>query len=127
MTSFEKLTQDYRRICTAETDALNARAMQVASEAMHLREDLLRTHVCPALNSGDNTLPSELKRDAIAQMSVKDFARLLAPLRLLSTTFSDVPLEGLHKVQVPFYDLDSGASASWVMQPAMRLGTQQPA
>ena len=57
-----------------------------------------------------NTIDSTLKRDVILQAIIVDFARRTLPLNLFSTVFSNVPLEGTNKVQVPFYDLDSSAS-----------------
>ena len=60
-----------------------------------------------------NTIDTALKRDVILQVVIKDFARRTMPLRLFSTVFENVPLEGTNKVQVPFYDLDTTASRSW--------------
>lgn len=60
-----------------------------------------------------NTVDTALKRDVILQVAIKDFARRTMPLRLFSTVFENVPLEGTNKVQVPFYDLDSTASRSF--------------
>lgn len=60
-----------------------------------------------------NTIPAELKRQAILQDVIEDFARILLPLRAFSTVFSNVPLQGTSKVNVPFYDLDATASNSW--------------
>lgn len=58
-----------------------------------------------------NTIDSTLKRDVILQnFVIVDFARRTLPLNLFSTVFSNVPLEGTNKVQVPFYDLDTSAS-----------------
>lgn len=60
-----------------------------------------------------NTVDTALKRDVILQVVIKDFARRTMPLRLFSTVFENVPLEGTNKVQVPFYDLDTTASRSF--------------
>ncbi len=60
-----------------------------------------------------NTIDTALKRDVILQAVIKDFARKLLPLSAFSTVFSNVPLEGTNKVQVPFYDLDTTASRSF--------------
>lgn len=60
-----------------------------------------------------NTVPTGLKRNVILQTVIVDFARRTMPLRLFSTVFSNVPLEGTNKVEVPFYDLDSSATRSW--------------
>ncbi len=61
-----------------------------------------------------NTIPAELKRQVILQEVIIDFARRLAPFSMFSTVFGNVPLEGTNKVEVPFYDLDSSASTSFV-------------
>jgi len=60
-----------------------------------------------------NAMPASLQRHAVLQEVVTDFARRLLPLNAFSTVFQNVPLEGTNKVQVPFYDLDSGASTSF--------------
>jgi len=62
-----------------------------------------------------NTVDSALKRDTILQISIRDFVRRLLALRVFSTVFENVPLEGTNKVQVPFYDLDTSSSTSFVL------------
>jgi len=61
-----------------------------------------------------NTIPAGLKRQVILQDIIRDFVRRLAPLSMFSTVFQNVPLQGLNTVEVPFYDLDTGASTSFV-------------
>lgn len=72
-----------------------------------------QSRLMPILNT--NTVATELKRSAILQISIRDFVRRLLPLRAFSTVFANVPLEGTNKVEVPFYDLDSSASTSFVL------------
>ena len=61
-----------------------------------------------------NTIDTGLKRAAILQSLVADFARRLLPLQAFATVFRDVPLEGTNKVNVPYYDLDAGGSTSFL-------------
>lgn len=67
--------------------------------------------IMPVMNT--NTVDTTLKRDVILGIIIRDFVRRLAPLNAFSTVFSNVPLEGTNKVQVPFYDLDASASTSF--------------
>lgn len=60
-----------------------------------------------------NTVPTGLKRQVILQEVIVDFARRLLPLRAFSTVFSNIPLQGTNKVNVPFFDLDATASTAW--------------
>jgi ATP-dependent protease ClpP protease subunit len=68
--------------------------------------------ILPMMNT--NTIATELKRSVILGVSIRDFVRKLLMLNQFSTVFSNVPLEGTDKVEVPFYDLDSSASTSFV-------------
>jgi len=61
-----------------------------------------------------NTIPAGLQRNVIAQESIRDFARRLLMLSAFSTVYSNVPLEGTNKLEVPYYDLDSSAAVSFV-------------
>src|SRR4051812_39404869 len=61
-----------------------------------------------------NTVAAALKRQVILQNIIVDFTRRLLPLNMFSTVFQNVPLQGLNTVEVPFYDLDSSASTSFV-------------
>lgn len=71
-----------------------------------------RNRLLPVMNT--NTVPTGLKRQVILQEVIRDFARRTMPLRLFSTVFENVPLLGTDKVNVPFYDLDAGASTAFV-------------
>jgi len=69
---------------------------------------------CRDLVMNSNTVPTGLKRSAILQEVVRDFARRIVPVTAgFSTVFQSVPLEGDNKVQVPYYDLDASASTSF--------------
>lgn len=62
-----------------------------------------------------NTISTELKRQVILQdVVIRDFARRVLGLNLFSTVFRDIPLQGLNTVEVPYYDLDTSASTSFV-------------
>jgi hypothetical protein len=60
--------------------------------------------------AGDNTLAAGLKRDVIMQELVRAFALRVLNLNAFSTVFSNVPLEGANKVQVPYCGLDENES-----------------
>jgi len=62
-----------------------------------------------------NTIATELKRQVILQdVVIRDFVRRVLSLNMFSTVFQNVPLQGLNTVEVPYYDLDSSASTSFV-------------
>jgi hypothetical protein len=60
-----------------------------------------------------NTLPAQLKRQAILQESVRAFAKRLAPLTKFSTVFRNVQLQGTGKVEVPYYALSNNSATAW--------------
>ena len=61
-----------------------------------------------------NTIATQVQRQYImAGMVLTDFVRILTDLSLFSTVFRDVPLEGTHKMDIPFFDLDATASRSF--------------
>ena len=65
-------------------------------------------------NSGaTNSIDAALKRVLILQETVRDFAIRVLPLRLFSTVFSAVPLEGAATVEVPYYPLQAAASSDF--------------
>lgn len=61
-----------------------------------------------------NTVSADLKRVFILQEVVRDFATRVLPLRLFSTVYSDVPLQGTDEVVVPYYPLQTAASSDMV-------------
>ena len=72
-----------------------------------------RSKVERVFNSTTNTIDSPLKRVAIMQESIRDFATVLFPLRSLATVFSNVPLQGTDEIVVPYYPLQTAASVDW--------------
>ena len=60
-----------------------------------------------------NTIATGLKRTVILQDVVRDFATRVLPLRLLSTVFSNIPLLGTDKIDVPYYPLETTASSDF--------------
>lgn len=60
-----------------------------------------------------NTLPAQLQRQVILQEVIREFALRLAPFGAFASKFENVPLQGLHTVEVPYYPLDSVASTSF--------------
>ncbi len=61
-----------------------------------------------------NTIPAGLQRNVIMQERIRDFARRLIMLSAVSTVYSNVPLEGTDKMEIPYYDLDSQPASSFV-------------
>src|ERR1035437_2962025 len=57
-----------------------------------------------------NTIDPSLKRVAILQEPIRAFATRVSPLRLFSTIYSNVPLQGTDEVVVPYYALQTAAS-----------------
>jgi ATP-dependent protease ClpP protease subunit len=61
-----------------------------------------------------NTMPAQLQRQVILQdVVIRDFARRVIALSMFGTVFRDIPLQGLHTLEVPYYDLDTSASQSF--------------
>ena len=61
-----------------------------------------------------NTIDAALQRQVILQdIVIRDFKRRVLTCDMFSTVFRNVPLEGTHKVEVPYFDLDSSASQVW--------------
>src|SRR5579862_8903379 len=85
------------------------RALQVANMYASNPEGIREV-----LNSGAvNTVDTALKRTVILQQAVRDFATRVLPLRLLSTVYSDVPLQGTDTITVPYYPLQTAASSNF--------------
>jgi hypothetical protein len=58
-----------------------------------------------------NTIDPGLKRVAVLQETIRDFATIVLPLRLLATRYENVPLQGTDEVVVPYYPLQTAASS----------------
>lgn len=61
-----------------------------------------------------NSVDTALKRQVILQDRISDFARRLLVASACASVYSDVPLEGTNKVEVPFYPLATEASVAFV-------------
>jgi len=73
-----------------------------------------REAVLPVLNSAAvNTIDASLKRVAVLNETIRDFATRLLPLRLFSSVFSNVPLQGTDTIVVPYYPLQAAASSNF--------------
>ena len=71
-----------------------------------------RLAVLPVMNAAaTNTIDASLKRVAILSETVRAFAIRLLPLRMFSSVFSNVPLQGTDEVAVPYYPLQTVASS----------------
>ncbi len=75
---------------------------------------LNRDNVVGVLNAGTNTISADLKRAVILQETVRAFSTRLLPLRLFSTVFGNVPLQGTDEVVVPYFPLQTAASTDFV-------------
>lgn len=74
-----------------------------------------RDRILPVLNAAAaNTIDAGLKRVLILNETVRDFATRVLPLRLFSTVFENVPLQGTDQVVVPYYPLQAAASQDFV-------------
>ena len=74
-----------------------------------------RDKIIPVLNAAAvNTIDAGLKRVLILQETVRDFATRVLALRLFSTVFDNVALEGTDTVDVPYYPLQGAASQDFV-------------
>jgi hypothetical protein len=71
-----------------------------------------RDHILPVLNAAaTNTVDAGLKRVAVLQETIRDFAKVVLPLRLLASVFGNVPLQGTDEVVVRYYPLQTAASS----------------
>ena len=86
------------------------RSQRVANVYAEARDKIL-----PVMNAAAaNTIDVGLKRVMIMQETVRDFATRVLPLRLLSTVFNNVPLQGTDSVIIPYYPLQVAASKDFV-------------
>lgn len=96
-------------------DILNdqgARASQKAmARATLIRQNLKR--IGEVWNEGTNTIDSTLQQDVIMDMILRAFRRVLLPVSNFATIFSNVPLRGTAKVQVPYLALDATTPTDW--------------
>lgn len=83
-----------------------------------------KDRIIGAIITNANTIPAGLQRDAIAQITVTEFARRIAPLMAFSTLFRDTPLQGTDKLQIPYVPLISGASTSFVTNTGYVMADQ---
>ena len=59
-----------------------------------------------------NTIDASLKRVAVLQETIRDFATRVLPLRLFATRFENVPLQGTDTIAVPYFPLQTAASSN---------------
>lgn len=60
-----------------------------------------------------NVIPAALKRDVILNNAMREFKRRILPVMAFATTFRNVPLQGTNKILVPYFPLDTSASADF--------------
>jgi hypothetical protein len=64
--------------------------------------------------AANNAIDENLKRVLILNDAVRNFAVRLLPLRLFSTRYENVPLEGTDTVEIVYYPLQTAASQNFV-------------
>ena len=95
--------------CYVSSEIAAARAVAVSNIYTKERERLISVMNAAATN----TVDSALKRTLILQETVRDFATRVLPLRLFSTVFSNVPLQGTDTITVAYYPLQTVASSDF--------------
>ena len=74
-----------------------------------------RDKLVPVLNAAAaNTIDPNLKRVLVMQETVRDFAVRVLPVKLFSTIFDNVALQGTDTVEVPYYPLQTAASSDFI-------------
>jgi hypothetical protein len=63
--------------------------------------------------SATNTIPAALQRDLILDAAMRAFEAGIAPVLAFATRFNDVALEGTDILSVPYYPLETAASADF--------------
>ncbi|HXT10986.1 MAG TPA: hypothetical protein VN873_05430 [Candidatus Angelobacter sp.] len=82
-----------------------------------------RTKLLPVLNAAaNNAVDANLKRVLILNEIVRDFAIKVLPLRLFSTVYQNVPLQGTDTVAVPYYPLQAAASSDFDVVNGYQFG-----
>lgn len=123
----EFISEESKRVC-AELQRLHAKgpnAFENAAErgaaigAIYAEN---RDKVIAVMNAGTNTISADLKRTAVLQETVRAFATRVLPLRLLSTVFGNVPLDGDDTVTVPYFPLRADASTDFVQANGYVMG-----
>jgi ATP-dependent protease ClpP protease subunit len=100
-----------KHVVTGPRAVENATERGAAIGAIYAKE---REKIIQVLNAGTNTISADLKRVAILQETIRAFATRLLPLRLFSTVFGNVPLQGTDEVVVPYFPLQTAASTDFV-------------
>ncbi len=72
-----------------------------------------RERLIPVLNATTITISADLKRVAVLNETVTAFAQRVLALRLFSTSFQSVALEGTDEAVVPYFPLQTQASTDW--------------
>jgi hypothetical protein len=73
-----------------------------------------RAKLLPVLNAAaTNTIDTTLKRVLVLNENVRDFALVALPLRMFSTDFGNVPLEGTDQAAVSYYPLQVTTSSDF--------------
>jgi hypothetical protein len=92
-------------------------AVDNAVDTAWKRAELFANHreqITVVINAAaSNNIDASLKRVFITQETIRDFAVRMVPLRLLSTVFTNVPLEGTDTIAVPYYPLQTAASQNF--------------
>ena len=76
-------------------------------------ENIMNNYPVQNAAATSNAIDSGLKRTAILADAVKEFARVIAPLRSFATVFENVPLQGTDTIKVPYYPLSANANSTY--------------
>jgi hypothetical protein len=93
--------------------AEQAAETQQQSESPTFTENIMNIHIPQNAAATSNAIDSGLQRTAILQDAVKEFAKVIAPLRSFATVFESVPLQGTDTIKVPYYPLPTSANSSY--------------
>lgn len=99
------------RLCTGPNAVQNATSLSFEMSRIYRAE---REGILAVMNAAAaNNIDAALKRVLILNETVRDFAIRVLPLRLFSTVFESVPLQGTDEVVVPYYPLQAAASSDF--------------
>jgi len=90
-----------------ELQEMHARSLLVANTIAKHKEKIIA-------HWNLNAIDSALQRQVILQDMIRAYAIILLPLSQFSTVYSNIPLEGTDKVEVPYFPLQTTASTSFV-------------
>jgi hypothetical protein len=115
-TAFLALADGFKgSLCTRPGEYAIESAAERGMLAQAVFNEVGSEQIASVMNAAaNNAIDPSLKRVLILNDSVRDFALRILPLRLFSTVFENVPLEGTNQVSVAYYPLQPAASQNFV-------------